>query len=811
MLLHLYYAFRRIARSPADTAVVLLSLCVGMAAVATMLGVVDTLFFRPPAGVRDPARVVGVGPWANRQRTTYPDYMDLRSDSTALEAVGAFAIWDYTVRIGTAVVPARGMLATSTLLPLMGIEPVSGRSFSASEDRPGAEPAILVSRAFWRRTVGTDEVPLGRTVRVADRSYIVIGVLRENVTAPDLSPIDVVLPITNAPWFGGAQALQSRAYRWLRIVGRLRDGVTVERAGEEATGIYRHANQGERAVDQAALTHVIIPVRPIVLARHEPDAPVTRVLLWITILATALLLIACANVASILLARGVHERHAFAIRAALGASGWRLFSQVFAEVIILVGISAVFASVLAHAAGVAFTAQFLAASVPAPPFDTRTLLIVTGVAFVTMVVCALAPAVRALRSDPRAELATGSPTTTRPHRFLFRGLLIAQTCLCFVLVAEAILFGTSLRQATRVDLGVELEHLLIGEVDLHAAGLVGAEAVTAARRTIQRVTSIPGVVAAGITDAAAIPGFLTVEFTVPGGVSVSETPVVEAVNGVTPGYLEALGIHPVIGRTITDMDAQGGRHVMLVSQGFARRYWPQGSALERCVKMGGPTTPCSQVVGVVNDRRGGPGDTRADVEAYVPLGSPLIPRTVADLYPGREIAVRVTGDPAQALAAVRSALLDVVPQLTSVRVRTGPEYLERQFRGWRLGAGVLSAFGLLALALAGVGVFGVSSCVVAQRVREFSIRCALGATRTDLAALVLSEAASVGATGVALGVVVALGAAHAVRALAFGVSPMDPRIYGVVAVVLLAMSLFAAALPALRAAGADPTKALRSE
>ena len=809
--MHLAYTFRRIARSPMDAAVAVVSLGVGIGAVAAMLGIADTLFLRPPPGVREPTRVVGIGPWARFQQATYPDYLDLQRDATSFEAIGAFATWDYSARIGTEVEPARGMLATSTLLPLLGIEPVSGRSFLPSEDRPGAEPVVLVSRTFWRRTVGSDESPLGATIRLADRPFRVIGVVRENVTAPDLSQIDIVLPITNAPWLGGVQALQSRAYRWVRIVARLRANITTGGASAEATAIYRRANRGDPNIDETTLLHTVIPVRRIVLARHEPNTPVIRVLLWTTILATALLIIACANVASILLARGLRERHAVAIRVALGASPRTLLTQVLLEVLTLVVFSLVLSLVFAQVADVWVTSRFLGATVPPPALDARTFAAVLAVAFPATVLCAITPVIEVLRTEPRAVLSAAGLAMTSSHRSFFRVILVAQIGLGFVLVAAAILFGVSLRNATRADIGIKLDHLLIADIDLHAAGLTSTDAVAAVRRTVERVTSIPAVVTAGMTNAAAVPGLLTMELTVPGGRSVNEGPTVEGLNGVTSGYIDALGMHITMGRSLTEMDVQSGRPVMIVSEGFVRHFWPHESPLGQCVQVGGPTAPCSQVVGVVSDRSGGPGDPRPDLEVYVPLESSLIPKPVADIYAGREVAVRFTGDPGGAAVAVRAALLDVVPQLTSVRVRTGEEYLERQYRSWRFGTGVLGTFGLLALVLAGFGVFGACSCSVAQRARELGIRCVLGATRKGLAALVLSEAALVGVIGVSVGLVIAITIAHVIRALAFGVSPMDARIYGVVAAVLVVTALVASILPALRAAGTEPMNVLRSE
>jgi predicted permease len=811
----LRYVLRRIVRFPGSAIVVILSLGVGMAAVASMLGVVDTLFFRPPPGVTHPDRLVAVMAWKGHdQRATYPDYLDLQREASSYSSVGAFAPVTYSARIGKVAVPAEGMLATSSLLPLLGVKPLLGRNFTTAEDRLGAPQVALVSPAFWKRAMGTNASPLGATIYLADQAFTVIGVLPTRFTAPDLAPVDLLLPITNAPWFGGAEALRSRNYlRWLRIIGRLKPGVAPAGAQTEATAIYRRANVGVPSVDQAALDHIVIPVRPIIQARQDPAAPVTRVSVWVTLLAAAVLLIACANVATLLLARGVRERHALAIHAALGAPRRRVVGRVLLELAVLVSASALLALALTSVASDAISSLLLANTVAPPPLDLRMAGTVLSVALVTTLFCAIAPASRAWRLDPRTELAAGSPTSTRSHRFAFRLLLVGQSALCFVLVAEAILFAASLRNATSTDLGIKLDHLLIADADLHAAGLSGADALAAVRRALAGASAIPGVRAAGMTDAQALPGYLSYTITIPGADSAAQSagPPPSMINGVTAAYLDALGLPLIAGRALNDADVTGARPVALISETMARRYWPRATPLGACVKVGDASATCSMVVGVVGDRHAGPGDVAPDVEVYVPLGSPALPKGLASIFPGREVAVRVTGDVGPVESALRTALLEAVPQLTSVRVRTGEDYLERQFRSWRLGAGILSAFGVVALALAAVGVFWVSACVVDQRRRELGIRGALGASPAQLASLVLSESFWVNAVGVALGVGGAFAAARVVRSLAFGVSPLDARLLGLVGLVLLATTFLSALWPAVRAAAVDPTTALRSE
>jgi len=810
--LDLRRAIRRMVRAPGFALTAILSLAAGMASVVALTGVVDVILYRAPSGVRQAERVVAIGPWAGFQRTTFPDYADLRDHARSLESVAAFAIWNYTARIGASVAPARGMLASHTLLRTLGIPPVAGRSYSANEDRPGAPGVVVISAALARRHFDGPASALGQSVRLAGTDFAIVGVLPEGFTAPDLSPVDLVLPIESAPWFGGREALVNRDYQWVRILGRLRPGITAEQAAAEATGIYRRANVGVRAVDQEALPRATVAVRSLADARRDPQAASTRIAVWLAALGGLVLLIACANVASLLVARGVRDRHELAVHVALGASRGRLAARALLEVLVLVVPGLVAALALARVASAKVTSLLLAGTVAPPPLDARTGAIAAAVAALTCLVCALGPVMRAVRADPGADLAGDTRTATSSHRGPLGVLLALQLALGVVLVSEAALFAVSLRNALRVDLGIALEHLAVADVDLRAAGLSGAAALSAAERAIDVVRRVPGVAATGMTNAATIPGYLNYTIAVPGRDSVP--PGLAAgepfVNSVTPGFLDALGVPRRLGRPLSDADVAGGRPVMLVSERLARIYWPGQNPIGQCARLGRqPSAPCAEVVGVVADRRASPADAHGVAELYLPLGSSAFPDRLAQTFPVRELAVRFDASPERQLPAVQQALLDVIPGLTSVRVRTGSEYVEAQVRSWRLGTVVIGAFGVVALALAAVGVFGVWSHAVARRTRELGIRGALGARPADLAALIGREACAVGLAGVVVGLAGAAAASRLVRAFAFGVSPLDPRVLGAAAGLLMLVTVLAALFPALRAASTDPLVALR--
>ena len=794
---------------------IVLSLAVGMASVVTLLGVVDSLFFRDPAGVREPTRVVGVGSWATNARLSYPDYTDLRDQTTTLESVSAFAIWNYSARVGSGVAPARGLLASHSLLSTLGIAPRVGRAIVSDENRPGANPVVLITAPFRARFFRDDGTALGNILRLGGLDFTIIGVLPASFTAPDLSPVDLVVPIENAPWFGGREALVSRDYRWVRIVGRLRPGVTESAASAEASAIYRRANVGARAVDQETLAREVVPVRSLASSRREPSSPSGRIAVWLVGLAAVVLLIACANVASLLVARSIGDAHEIAIHSALGAGRARLITRSLTEVGITVLVALVLALVGARPASSAVTTLLLGNTVAPAPLDLRTGLVATFVAIVTCAACAILPVLRLARTNPSDVLTRQSRTTTGARRGALRALVGAQIALGVVLVSQAAVFVASLRNALQVDLGIDVSHLAVADVDLRAAGLTEAAANDAAARALRAVRRLPGVVAAGMTNAASLPGYLNPPVRVPG--RDSAPPGLEewepSVSSVTPGFLEALGVSLRRGRSFSDDDVVARRSIALVSARFAQLYWPGMDPVGQCVQVGSraANVPCAQVVGVVGDRRGSPSALRGTAEVYLPAASLSLPNDLAQTFLGREIAVRVVAGRPGISTELQRTLLDAIPALTSVRVRVADAYLEVQTRSWRLGAVVIGVFAGVALLLAAVGVFSAWTHAVAMRRRELGIRGALGALPRDLAWLVMQEAVAVAAVGLALGAGAAVAAGNVMRAMTFGISPTDPRVFVATSLVFAVVTGLGALVPALRAAFTDPRTVLAAD
>ncbi len=803
----LRYALRTLARSPRFALAVVLSLALGIGTDVTMLGLADSLLFRPPAHVRGVDHLVDV-----RVRT-YPDYVDLRDQTRSFSGVAGW--WapprPYAITDGDRVVPVQQMLASGSLFPVLGVQPALGRFYTSAEDRPGGPHLAVLGYGLWRRQFASARDVLGRTLHVAGDGYTIIGVAPEGFTGVALTDVDLFLPITTTKFDAGPAALTNRNYSWVRVVARLAPGVTIAQAQAEAKVVYRRGNPDSSVSSWqiAMLGGQPADVHPVMGLRRELAAGSIPITLWLAGVATSVLLIACANVGGLLLARGVRNRREIAVRASLGASRGRLFRELLLETGILAlvgGVLGFLASRWADGLIRRFILTDLAAV--ASPLDARLVGLAIGVTTLTALVAGVWPAMRVVRGELTQEIANAARSLTAPHARARRLLLAAQLALATVLVVGAALFTTSLRNARAMDLGMSLDSVLVSDLDLAGAGYTAERAHALIDPITDRLMAIPGVHSVGLSDAEMRPGFITYGYSVPDRDSLPHVAFFSP-SAVTPGFLETLGTPIVLGRGFTRADRSG--RVIIVSAGFARRYWPGQGPLGQCVKVGGRTSPCLEVIGVSHDRHTAPGDTTTLYEAFVPLGSPGEPAGLAKLYPLTSVALRVDGNATRVASEAQQALQEMLPEAPSIRVRPALSLFDRALRAWRLGARLFTVFGAIAVTLALFGVYSVLAYLIAQRGRELAIRIAVGATATDVSRLVLGETVRVTIVGVACGMVGAVLLGRGVRAFLFGVAPLDPAVYAGAAIGLTLASLAATILPVRRAVAIDPTVALRSE
>ncbi|HEX5436952.1 MAG TPA: ABC transporter permease, partial [Gemmatimonadaceae bacterium] len=575
-------AVRRLARSPAFVAAVVLSLAVGIGADVTMLGVVDALLFRPPAHVRDVDRVMDV------RIRTFPDYVDLRDNARAFSGVAAYAPRPYTIVDPHGVTPAAGLMASSTLFPVLGVRPLLGRFYTASEDRPGGPHVVVLGYSLWQRRYGGARSAIGRSLRVAGDLYTIIGVAPQGFTGAGLAPVDLFLPITTTKFDAGREALTSRRYSWLHVVARLASGVSAAQAQAEARVIFERGNAADSAAVRPEPGPRDAEVRPLVRARRELAAANIPVSLWLAGVATVVLLIACANVAGLLLARGVRDRQTLAVRAALGAPRGRLAASLLLESAMLAAAGGAGGLLLSRWGGALIRAYLLTGVAAArAPLDARVLAITLAVTAATILACGLWPALRASHVNAARELAGGGRTASASHARVRRVLLVAQLALALVLVVGAGLFTASLRNAHRVDLGMSLDHVLAVDIHMEGAGYTAARERALVPRILARVATIPGVRMAAVTDANVAPGWMSYGYSVPGRDSVPgrrPLPYPPGLSAVTPGFLATIGTPVLLGRGFVDADR--GRRVIIINRRFAHRYWPGESPLGRCVKVG---------------------------------------------------------------------------------------------------------------------------------------------------------------------------------------------------------------------------------
>lgn len=813
------HAWHRIARRPGFAVAVIATLAIGIGADLTMLGLVDSLLFRPPAHVRDVDRVVDI-----RVRT-YPDFVALRNQARSFSGVaGWFAPpRPYVIFDGARTMTAQQMLASASLFPLLGVTPAIGRFYDAQEDRPGGPHVAVLGYAFWRREFGGSRDVLGHAVRVAGDLYTIIGVAPPDFTGVGLAQIDLFLPITTTKPTT-PEVLTNRAYSWLHVVARLAPGASMSRAQAETKLIYRRDNPDTvNDLSTRLLGGRPAEVHPVMDLRRELVAADVPVALWLAAVATAVLLIACANVAGLLLARAARSRREVALRAALGASRGRLITAAFVESGVLAIAGGALAIGASHWADSIVRGFILTDVAPIHSFDGRTAVLALAVSTFTALACGLWPAVAATRGDLARDIVSGGRTVAAPHARARRALLAAQLALATVLVVGAVLFVASFRNARGVDLGMSLDHVLVSDLDVAGAGYTPERGHSLIDPLIERLRAIPGVRSVALSDAGMEPGWMTYVYSVPGRDSlprVRSAPASRSFSAVTPDFFATLGTPIVRGRAFASSDRN--RRVIIVSAGFARLYWPGENPLGRCVRVGDASNafgnasvsaanPCNEVIGVSHDRHIAPGDTVPLLEAFVPLASPAEPAQIATLLPLGSVAVRVTGDLSHVAPAVQRALHEMLPGVPSIRVQPALSMFDRSVRAWRLGASMFTAFGVIALVLAALGVYAVIGYLVTQRGHEIAIRMALGATAADVRRLVFSETLRVTAAGVGVGLVASLIVARGIHTLLFGISPLAPAVYAGVALGLVAMALAATWLPVRRAVAVDPTIPLRAD
>ncbi len=817
---HLAFAFRGIRRQPTFTAAVVLTLALGIGVNAAMFGVIDRLLLRPPEHVVDAGRVVQihverVSPFTARAETspsmTWPDYEDFRQVA-GFQAVAAYGSREMTLGQGADAERVQTQWADASLFPLLGVEPHRGRFYGPDEDRiGGAEPVAVLGYGFWQRRFGGDPSAIGRELQIGQQRYSVIGVAPQGFTGPTLDPVDVWLPIRTAAFveqFGDGW-VDARRWYWFQAIARLADGVGFDAASAEATGAHRAGRSEEVALDRYDPEARVVLAS--LIAGESPTAGAELdVARWLAGVSLFVLLIACANVANLLLLRAARWRRELSVRLALGISRGRLVAQLLVESFVLASLAGAGALVAAQWGGLLLHRTLVPDLDPGSGFaGPRMLVFVITVSALAALASGLLPALQASKSDLAAGLREGGRGASSARRAR-SALFVAQVTFSVLLLVGAGLFVRSLNEVGRLDLGFEPEGIVLGSVEA-TGGNFGGVAPEALERAADRLREGGLVQGAAVSSVTPFRGLWGRSFQVPGrdSLQLERGPYLYT---VTEHYFDVMGMRIARGRGFTAADrSSAAAPVAILTEDLARTAFGEQDPLGRCIELepsGDEEEPlCATVVGLVADH-----SFQQLVEDEAPLYYLPIGNVAAAAFPPLTLIARAhPGEVAETLRRVREELLAYGAEVRFARAERMEDILGGRSRSWRTGATLFTLFGVLALVVAALGLYSLMAFDVADRRRELGIRSALGAARNELVGMVVGRGVALTLVGIGAGLAAAVALAGFVRDLLFRVSPRDPVVLAGVAALLLVVAASASLLPGLRATRVPPTEALRAD
>jgi predicted permease len=809
---NLGYAMRGLLRSPGFTAAVVVTLALGIGVNTTMFGILDRLLLSAPAQVRDADQVRRLyahlrnrvnGPLVHQRAHAYLDYTDWQ-EAGSFASVGAYWPNEMTLGSGTDAVRLKGSLASGSFFRVLGLEPALGRFFDESDDQAGAAGVVVLSHGLWQARFGGDPSVLGRTLDIGRGAYTVIGVAPGGFAGVDMERIDLWAPLhaytierETDRW------KRTRNYYWIKVIARLAPGVSIEAAENEATRL--HWNGRREGIDQGTYDeNVRVVAAPLVEARGPMASRESKVSVLLAGVSLVVLLIACANVANLLLARSLRRRKEIAVRLALGISRSRLTGLLLTESVVLAALGGAVALLVASW-GADFIRHILLPDVmwSDSPVSVRVLAATALLALVTGIVSGIVPALQAGRFDLSNDLKDSARAGTVQRSRTRVALLVVQGALSLVLLVGAGLFVRSLQRLEGLDLGFEPNPVVYAMLELEPRERTPEEVGNIYQRSLERLQALPSVEHASTSGGLLFWGGSIEDVFVPGGDSVPAPPPGPHFETVKSDYFATLGIAMRRGRDFNESDVAGAPRVAIVNESMARGLWGS-DPLDQCFFIASVDAPCTRVVGVVADsHRMRLTETRKWVY-YVPAAQ------YAEETPSA-ILLRARGDAEALVSVVQRELLSGDPDIRYAVVRPLQERIDPQLRSYRLGATVFGLFGLLALIVAALGLYSVLAFNVAQRTHEIGVRSALGATRGRIVAQILRESVALAAIGVVLGLVIAIAAGGALAPLLYQISPRDPVVLTVVTVTLLLAAAAAGIVPASRAARIDPSAALRVE
>jgi putative ABC transport system permease protein len=795
----LKYALRSFGRTPGFTFVAVLTLALGIGATTTMFSVLDGVMLRP-LPYEDPDELVMVGSSSARFPGLAPvapgDFNDWRERNTTFSQMIATEGW--TLDLTDADQPARisSAAVSGGFFDMLGVAPMLGRGINPADEVEGVEPVLVISHGLWERRYGADPSIVGTRVTTADRIFTVVGVMPESFVHPDAfwsEDVDIWLPTSQT-----GSDMVTRGGRFLQVMGRLRPDVSLFAARQEMSAIA--AALAEEYPMNVGRETLIEPLQA------ETIGNVRQALLLLMGAVGMLLLIACVNVANLFMARAADRSRELAVRTAIGAGRARIRAQLLTEGVALSLVGGLVGILLAHV-GVGAFRSINPAGIPRideVTVDARVLTFAFAVSVLTGVAFALAPAMRLVGPNALASLRDGGRAGGGSSSTRVRSTLVAvELALAVVLMVGAGLFINSFFRLQSVDPGFEADDAVTMAITLNSGYENSEQQVTFFRQLMERVEATRGISAAAYTSALPLAGdrYLT-GINIEGREVDPSNPDVAEFSMISPGYFSTMGVEIVAGREFDDLDDAGAELAMMVNEAFVRQYWPGENPIGKRVARGRREPTWYTVVGVSHDvNRQGLSD---------PATAEIFFSSLQSGIENAQVVARTDGDTEQTVGAMR-ALVRELDGTLPVEFNTLEGYVAASVNQPQFYTQLFSAFALVALVLAGVGVYGTMSYTVGQRTREMGIRLALGARASEVTTLIAREGLVIAVIGMSVGLIGAAAGARVLESFLFGVSARDPLTYAAGALFLGAVAMVACWVPARRAGRADPMGALRME
>lgn len=803
----LRYGIRLLLKNRGFTLAAVLTLAIGIGANSTVFSWANATLFNPIPGMAGPGEVVQLmrGVPGHASSVSYPDYLDLRRDNRVFSGYTAFGLVPMSITAGEKPERLMGTLVSANYFDVLSVKPMLGRGFLESEDGPaGTAPVVVIGYDLWKRRFGGNPLAIGQTIHLNNQTFTIVGVAPPEFQGSYTAlRSEIWIPLAMEPQFNPSGSyLTDRGTTWLSSLGRLKTGVSREQAQAQMNGVFQSIARENPISHRGRNQITLFP-----LWRAPGANSMFSIVFPILIaIAGAVLLLTCANVANLMLVRGVSRRQELAIRRSLGASRGRLVSLVLIESMLLSLAGGAAALVLTAWAQGLFMDMAPQSNLPiwvAVHMDRRVLLVTLAVSVATGVLFGILPALRASGANPIGVLRTETRSIAggRQKARLSSALAVVQISLSLVLLASASLFIRSMKKAQTVNPGFNPDHVLVASYDLFPNGYTREKGIALHRQLLEKIESLPGVRGAALADWVPM-GFSASsdEFSPEGYVSKPHESVEAGIAIVSPNYFRVMEIPIVAGREFAAQDGPGGEPVVVVNQTIAQLYWPGQDAVGKRIRIQGEWR---KIVGIAQNSDYYGLHDPPERFLYFPLDQMYSPEVT--------LHVRTAGDPGAALTAVAQALQDLSPGLPLFDVGTLRGRIQAASTIQRVAGASAGVLGILALLLAAVGIYGVIAFSTNQRAREIGIRVALGAKHGDVLRLVLGGGAKLALLGIALGTVAALALARLISSLLFGVSAVDPLTFITIPILLAGVTLLASYLPARRATRVDPLVALHYE